>query len=230
VAPRRASGSRTGKRLDRRVRSARAERRDARQELLSAAADVFAARGFHDASIDEVAKRAGYSKGAVYWHFEGKDDLFLALIEDRVDRPMREMIELLRAAPASQDMVPEVGRRFAEMLAEQREWLLLDGEYWLHAVRDPDLRRRYAEHQRELRMALGAALVERMETLGAGKIAGDPERVAAAIMALNVGLAQQALVDPRAVPEDLFGETIELIYKGLLARGDGSGAAAGPPA
>ena len=81
MGPSAATRSRTRTRVDRRSRSARAERRDARQELLRAAADVFAERGFRDASIDEVAERAGYSKGAVYWHFESKDDLFFTLVE-----------------------------------------------------------------------------------------------------------------------------------------------------
>ncbi|MHB1834996.1 MAG: TetR/AcrR family transcriptional regulator [Solirubrobacteraceae bacterium] len=229
MRPSPASQSRTGTRVDRRSRSSRAERRDARQEMLRAAADVFAERCFRDASIDEVAARAGYSKGAVYWHFESKDDLFLTLVEEHVDRPTREMIELLEAAPAERNMAPEGSRRFAELLAGQREWLLLDNEYWSQAVRDPDLRRRYAKRRRELRAALGKALAARARTLGAG-IAIDPKRVATAIMALNIGLAQQALVDPRAVPDDLLGETIVLIYKGLLARAEESGAAATPHA
>jgi AcrR family transcriptional regulator len=220
MASRGAKASHPRKRVDQRGRAARAEGRDARQELLSAAADVFSESGFHDASIDAVAERAGYSKGSVYWHFAGKDDLFLALVEDRVDRPMREMIELLRSAPADQDMAPEASKRLAEMLSGQREWLLLDNEYWLQATRDPELRRRYAERRGELRKALGEALASRTETLGAGRPPGDPERVATAIMALSVGLAQQALVDPDAVPDDLFGEIILLIYKGLTARGE----------
>lgn len=220
IAPRRTGRSSRGARVDRRGRAARAEGRDAREELLSAAAEVFAARGFHDASIAEVAEVAGYSKGAVYWHFADKNDLFLALVEERVDRPMRELIDLLQSAPAERDMAPEASRRFAELIAEQREWLLLDHEYWSHAVRDPDRRRRYAERRRELRTALGAALALRVGTLGAGRIDGDPERIATAIMALGVGLAQEALVDPRAVADDLFGETIVLIYRGLLARAE----------
>jgi AcrR family transcriptional regulator len=218
MPPRGATGSPTSARVDGRRRVARAERRDARQELLSAAADVFAERGFHNASIDEIAERAGYSKGAVYWHFASKDDLFLALVEEHVDRPTREMIELLQSAPAELDMAPEASRRFATLLAGQRDWLLLDNEYWSQAVRDPDLRRSYAKRRRELRAALGSALAARAGTLGAPQIGVDPERVATAIMALSIGLAQQALVDPRAVPADLLGETIVLIYRGLRAR------------
>ena len=95
-------------------------------------------------------------------------------------------------------------------------------------MRDPDLRQRYAKRRRELRAALGKALAARARTLGAGQIEIDPKRVATAIMALDIGLAQQALVDPRAVPDDLLGETILLIYKGLLAHAE-EPVAAGTP-
>jgi AcrR family transcriptional regulator len=230
MPPQAATRSRPRPRVDRRRRAARAQRSDARHELLCAAADVVAERGFRDASIDEVAERAGYSKGAVYWHFASKDDLFFALVEEHVDRPTREMIELLESAPAERDMAPEASRRFAELPARQREWLLLDNEYWSQAVRDPDLRRRYAKRRRELRQALGRALATRAGTLGAGQIGIEPERVATALIALSIGLAQQALVDPRAVPDDLFGETVVLIYKGLLAPAEESGAANSPHA
>jgi hypothetical protein len=106
-------------------------------------------------------------------------------------------------------------RRFAELLAGRSEWLLLDNDCWSQAARDPDLRRRYAE--RELRAALGRALAARAGTLGAGSLGIEPERVATMTMALTSGLAHQAVVDPRAVPADLLGETIVLISRGLLA-------------
>src|SRR5437764_15295448 len=105
--PRAPTRSRTRAGIARRRRIARAERRDARQELLRAAADVFAERGFRDASIDEVAERAGYSKGAVYWHFASKGDLFFALVEEHVDRPTREVLELTEAAPPERALAPE---------------------------------------------------------------------------------------------------------------------------
>src|SRR3954449_4193797 len=103
-------------RVDRRTRSARAERRDAREALLEAALQVFAERGYRDSSVDDIAERAGYSKGAMYWHFSSKDDLFFALIEERIERPWREGIALLGSASPEHDMAPEASRRFGEML------------------------------------------------------------------------------------------------------------------
>ena len=205
-------------RVDRRTRPARAEGRDAREALLEAAAAVFAERGFPDASVDEIAQRAGYSKGAVYWHFAGKDELFFALLDERVDKPTREMIELLESAPPEQDMGPEASRRFVELLRSEPELLLLRHEYWSQAVRDSALRARYSERQAKLRAALGRALVTRVRHLGGPAEAAPPEAMATTIMALAAGLAQERLIDPDAVPDELLGNAIVLIYTGLVAR------------
>src|SRR4051795_12168531 len=144
------------KRLDRRTRAARSEDRDARDVLLTAALRVFARRGYRDAGVDEIATEAGYSKGALYWHFSGKEELLTALLEERIDAPMRERFALLASAPPERDMSAEATRAFALQLREAREALLLEREYWSLAIRDPVLRARYCERQKELRDALAA--------------------------------------------------------------------------
>src|SRR3954452_5039848 len=133
-----------GPRLDRRSRRARSEGRDGRQALLEAALALSAERGYRGSSVDDIAERAGYSKGALYWHFSSKDDLFFALLEERIDRPWRETIDLLEFADPGRDMAPEASRRFTELLPGQRELLLINQEYRLQAARNPELRARYA--------------------------------------------------------------------------------------
>src|SRR4051794_29477114 len=130
------------KRLDRRSRVARAQGRQAREQLLSAALRVFARRGYGQAGVDEIAADAGYSKGALYWHFSSKEDLLLTLLDERVDAPLRRNIERLASAPPSEDMSVEAAGQFARQLAEDREALILDREYWSMAIRDPELRAR----------------------------------------------------------------------------------------
>ena len=68
----RSSGRGVGARVDQRTSAARAQRREARDELLAAALRVFALRGYRQAGVDEIAAEAGYSKGALYWHFSSK--------------------------------------------------------------------------------------------------------------------------------------------------------------
>src|SRR3954452_5585753 len=147
--------------VDRRTRAAREEGREAREELLAAALRVFADRGYKEAGVEEIARAAGYSKGALYWHFSGKEDLLLALLEERIDAPMREMVALLESAPPEIDMSVEASRAFARRMTSQRDAVLLEREYWSLAIRDPELRALYAERQAQLRGALARALEAR---------------------------------------------------------------------
>jgi AcrR family transcriptional regulator len=216
-SPDRARRSR-GARVDQRTRAARAKGRKARDELLTAALRVFARRGYREAGVDEIAAEAGYSKGALYWHFSGKEELLLALVEERIDAPMREMVALLASAPPDRDMSLEATREFARQLSGQRDAILIEREYWTLAIRDPELRARYAERQAELRSALAAALDARVRHLGTPELPMPAEDVARIVMSLIGGLTVDELIEPASVRPELLGDTLALIYAGLVAR------------
>ena len=205
-------------RLDRRTRAARADGREARDELLTAALRVFARRGYREAGVDEIAAEAGYSKGALYWHFSSKEDLLMALLEEEIDAPTRELVALLGSAPPEQDMSLEASREFARRIANQRDAVLLDREYWSLAIRDPELRARYAERESELRTALARAIEARGRHLGTPDMPMPAEDLARVVMSIIGGLAVDELIEPGSVRADLVGETLALIYAGLLAR------------
>src|SRR5437763_1697345 len=214
----RGPGAGRGRRLDRRTRAARAQGRESRGELLKAALRVFARRGYSQAGVDEIAAEAGYSKGALYWHFSGKEELLQTLLEERIDAPMREMVSLLESAPAERDMSAEATREFARQLREQREAVLLEREYWSHAIRDPELRACYAERQTELRSALAAALEARARQLGTPELPMRAEEVARIVMSIIGGLTVDELIEPGSVSPELLGEALALLYAGLVAR------------
>jgi AcrR family transcriptional regulator len=109
---RRSKASR-GARLDGRTRAARVQGREAREELLTAALELFARRGYREASVDEIAAEAGYSKGALYWHFSDKEGLLMALLEERIDASTRDRIEMLASAPPERDKSVEAVRSAA---------------------------------------------------------------------------------------------------------------------
>src|SRR2546423_6637715 len=116
----RRAGRDAGARVDRRTRAARAEGREARDELLTAALRVFARRGYREAGVDEIAAEAGYSKGALYWHFSSKEELLMALLEERIDAPIRDRVALLASAPPDRDMSVEASREVARPLSRER--------------------------------------------------------------------------------------------------------------
>jgi AcrR family transcriptional regulator len=205
-------------RVDRRTRAARAEGRGGRDELLAAALRVFARRGYRQAGVDEIAAAAGYSKGALYWHFEGKKDLLLALLEERIDAPTRELVALLESAPPDRDMSVEASREFARRLNTQRDAVLLEREYWSLAIRDPELRALYAERQTELRGAVARALEARARHLGRPGLPIPAEDVARIVMSIAGGLAVDELIERGSVRSELLGEALAIVYAGLVAR------------
>jgi AcrR family transcriptional regulator len=204
--------------IDGRTRAAREQRRDSRTEILAGALRVFARRGYREASVDEIAAEAGYSKGAVYWHFAGKAELLAALLEERADAPMRAMVALLEAAPVDVDMSVVASEAFARQMEDERDAAQLEREYWALAIRDPDLRERYVERQTQLRDAMARALEVRARHLGTPELGMPAEDVARVVMGIIGGLAVDELVEPGSVRPDLLGETLALIYAGLVTR------------
>jgi AcrR family transcriptional regulator len=182
---------------------------------------VFARQGYRDAAVDEIAAEAGYSKGALYWHFSGKEELLSALVEERVDARMREIVALLESAPPERDMSVEATREFARALSSQREAVLVEREYWSLAIRDAEMRARYAGRQRELRGALAAALHARARHLGAPEAAIPAEQVARIVMSIIGGLTDEELIEPGSVDPGLLGEALAIVYAGLVARARG---------
>lgn len=205
-------------RLDRRTRAARSQGQEAREELLAAALRVFARKGYGQAGVDEIAAEAGYSKGALYWHFSGKEELLLTLLEERVDAPMRELTALMESASAEHDMSLEAGWEFARKLGAERDVVLLEREYWTLAIRDPELRARYAERQAELRAAMGRAIATRMEHLGTPELPMPAEDVARVLLGVAASLEIDELVEPGSVRPELIAESLAVFYAGLVAR------------
>jgi AcrR family transcriptional regulator len=193
----------------------------ARKRLLESAARAFATRGYEKASIEEIAADAGLTKGAVYWNFESKEDLFFALLDEHLDQGARQLMELTMAAPADVETAPGVSSGLSSIIDEQRQLVLLLHEYWSLAARDPELGKRYAERQVSLREDIAAMLEVRHQTTGV-PLAVPAGHLATVILALANGLAMDRLVDSSAAPDDLFGEALALLYDGLVHRAAGS--------
>ncbi len=85
-------------------------RANTRERLLVAARSVFARSGFHGASVEQIAAEAGFSTGALYSNFDGKEDLFLVLMEREIDEHAREIAEAVRARSSMSERAAGGGR------------------------------------------------------------------------------------------------------------------------
>lgn len=203
--------------LDRRRSESRSvEAASSREQLLAAASRVFARRGYHGASMNEIAAEAGFSKGALYWNFASKEDLFYALL-DPLDERLGALVAASVTAPGGAQRTGALSRGISAVLSDNRDVVLLFHEYSALAVRDPQVAARYAERNARLRTQLAEMARARHELLGV-PLAIPAERLATALIALVDGLSIQQLTEPDAVPEDLFGQIAALIEDGMSFR------------
>jgi AcrR family transcriptional regulator len=177
---------------------------------------VFLRRGFFAASLDEVAEEAGFSKGAVYSNFTDKEDLLLALVEDRTELRRRRITELVNPDAPMEAQAREGGEEFNHILQEERDWNPLFLEFWVCIARNPALQRRFATRHRAMKAAV-AALIEDRATRDGRQLPMPAENLATALFAMGNGFSLERLADPDGVPEDLFGTMIANFMAGLDA-------------
>ena len=195
--------------------TAERRRQQTREYLLDAAAQVFAERGFHEATIDEVASAAGFTKGAVYSNFKNKEDLFLALLEDAYAKDTAAIKQTLGAS----DVPPEARlgdfvRMMRNEMAQMPDLGALYLEFHLYALRNPSARERMNELERADVRAI-AEIIESERTQREIEIDDPVERTARIIVALFRGISMMRTSDPEMAGEDLLQGAIAFVSRGL---------------
>jgi AcrR family transcriptional regulator len=199
-------------------RSLREEQRAlTRRRLLDAAEAVFARRGFHGASVDEIAREAGATTGALYSNFAGKEDLFLALLEQTAEVQVREYTEIFTTGETLEQQARGGADRWMEILRQRPHYFPLFVEFWAYAIREPKVRKRFAAQFLALRHAMAELVAEGALRQGVELGPETADRLGTMISALGNGLALQKLADPDAVPDELFGDLLTLIFEALSA-------------
>ena len=181
-----------------------------REELVAAAARVFARRGYHKATVDEIAAEAGFSTGAVYSNFGGKEELFLAIADRQVQARINEIAAVADAAEAEGDASAAAADQFRAFLESDPDWPLLFYEFWSLSVRNPELQGELAKRRDAIRDALADTLVRVAAQLGF-KLRFPAPALATAIAASLNGLAFERAADPDALPDDVFAEFVTAV-------------------
>jgi AcrR family transcriptional regulator len=191
------------------------ERRRAmtREHLLEAAAVVFARDGYHGASLDDVAAAAGFTKGAVYSNFKSKEDLFLALIDHRLEEQTAAFAAALDAPVAhGDDQLP----RIQELIARSfdRDQGALHYEFMAYAARNPEIRAKLADRARRGRDATIRLITDEHKRLGI--VPAYPIPVLAQLMlSLFDGLADLWFLDPELVDEQMLRDVLAFLYANI---------------
>ena len=187
-----------------------------REQLLDAAAAVFAQKGYAGASVDEIAEAAGYSTGALYSNFENKEKLFLELMSARRSRGIARQAAQVTAIVEEDaaDPLALLVQRLERVDGRSTEAAALQAEFWLFAVRNPEAMQVLATKTDELVDALAPLVSHVMQRYDAAT-AIPPEAVARIALALFQGLARQRRIDPAGVPVELFTVGLEWLLAGM---------------
>jgi AcrR family transcriptional regulator len=218
AAPTSAPRRKRPKRLTRKEKQA-----ETRQRLLDAGERVFLRRGIQGSSVEEIAAEAGFTRGAFYSNFKSKDELFVELLHARVYDRYAELAKESYEQPGTpREQLRWGAERLRDMQTdEQGSWLF---RLWLEcltqAARDEEFRK------------LAATFWSGNRALVAGQVGATfeqaridaplpPDQLATAMIALDVGLAVQHLVDPDAVSLDLYVPLYDVLFGEMVESREG---------
>jgi AcrR family transcriptional regulator len=170
-------------------------RTSTRARLLTAAYEVFCELGFQATTVENICTRAGFTRGAFYSNFSTTDELFLALWDQQADRILegaRALIDLVDERP---DPLTVAQAALVDLELVQPRWFVLNTEFFLHALRHPDVAEELSRHRTRLRRELGEMLEVFLRTEGRRLPAGvDLDLFTRMFIAAHEGSQHQSLV------------------------------------
>ena len=177
-------------------------------QLLSAGRQVFLRRGFLAATVEEIAADAGYTRGAVYKHFGGKEGLWLAIVELDADAHLQALGSALADATTRSDLVAALAPPFT---SDAAKWSAAAAEVLAATAQQPDTASLVAAIQQRHDDAVVSLLAEHVQRLGLTPSMPLPQAVIL-LGALGIGLALRQAVAPTADAAGILGNVVGMIF------------------
>jgi AcrR family transcriptional regulator len=179
-----------------------------RERLVETARTMFLRDGYAATSLEKVAEEAGFSKGAVYSNFDGKDALCLAVLDTIHEEVAAAVVGSLDGAAT----VEEALRSF-DLWAEARlgdpDWSALEAEFAARSRRDPRLRAALGERNRRIRDVIAAALRRTCDEQGL-ELPMSFDDAAGALLSLGIGLGLQRSLTAE-LPVHVLSDVVRVI-------------------
>jgi len=211
-------------------RAESARRQATRQRLLDAAFEVFGENGFHGTSIEMIAERADFTRGAFYSNFASKEELFFTMLEEghaRVFEQLEEGVEALAWPDPGPDgrLDPDVLTALLNGLLaglpKEAAWFRIDAEFETLALRDPAIAERFIEMQHRFRDRVAQIIEQAVASIG-GRLGVSAVEAAQVLTAFYGTMMREAILEGRA--DDFIAgrgphvRTMALIVSALIRR------------
>jgi AcrR family transcriptional regulator len=185
-------------------------------KILDAAEAMFAEQGFEKTQLEEVAARAGYTRGAIYAHYASKEDLFLALMEHRVLTKFTAIRQVIEAEPEVSER-PGIFKRWLASQLNDHAWGTLMLEFKLYALRRPRSREKLQHMFDLLLRPSGNDFIEVLFGHDLDKTTRAAiERRLAVMGAILSAVILESHFRPKLLPKQHLRGVLEELYEALI--------------
>ena len=204
-----------------------------RAKLVRASLDVFVEKGIDGATVDDLTRAAGFTRGAFYSNFSTKEEVFIALFDEvttellaiansAVQTALADVGAQEHAGICTQDDAGVMVAVFEAIRPFGRQWYLLYSDAIARSMRDEKLRAELAVQRERLRDDIGALLVVRLEASGERPLLA-PTDLAQLLVGIFIDLMVREQMDRRDVTELAAVTILGTLHAFVAPRGQGSG-------
>lgn len=187
-----------------------------KNQILDAAAAVFARSGFSGARMDDIAVEAGLSKGALYWYFNSKDEIILAMMDRLFEREFEDLEALQRSDGSATERMSEFTDFLIRDVSQFLELIPIAYEYLSLSFRDSTVQQTLRQYARSYLKLLVPLIQQGMDQGEFRKV--DADEVAIAISAVVEGTILLWVYDSETIKiEKHIHSGINLLFNGLKA-------------
>jgi AcrR family transcriptional regulator len=179
--------------------------------LLEVATSEFLAHGYAGTSLERVAELAGFSKGAVYGNFAGKEELCLAVLENHFFAQLQTFVVDFAAGGKTIEDRLAVLERWWDILLADEDWQLLAVEFAVQTRRNQKIQEQLAQREKMVRNAVTTLLSEQIKQLGVRPVL-PPDQLGVVLVAVVGGIAVQRLIDP-SIPASLLTDAVRALFR-----------------
>lgn len=186
-----------------------------RAKLMRSAGKLFCRRGLEQASVDEIAQDAGYTKGAFYSNFKSKEELFLAMLDEKFGEEIERIEAALRTDESPDEAARHAGEDLIRFMRSDPEWERLYLEFVAYAGRNDEFRQELLTRCRAMDERLAVVYLRWAEAIGIGEPPIPLMDVTQITSIMTQGFLMNQQIDPE-LGEDLYGTMLAAFMLGLL--------------
>jgi TetR/AcrR family acrAB operon transcriptional repressor len=204
------------------MKKTKEEASQTRQAVLAAALKTFGKYKYSGTSLEAVAKEAGMTRGAIYWHFKNKFELLHAVIEDGYRKADERINRVLQSSDRPLNKVRQLIREFILIISGDDEFRVMEELLVFKIQRKKELSRLYTEHMEHVSEIKTWMKTLIMEGIAAGEIDPnvDPEIVVVAWISFVAGIKTAWLSDVTKISLKENAEDLANVFINGIARRD----------